>query len=530
MNQWTQGPRLQSQSPRSFRSLSDFTLPMKRSFIIAIAIVFILPSSFRWFWNDIPKTWDIEAIERSHLPPPDTSVKVIYAPEAYYNSLPEHVIYKTYPVFVRELEKPGYLDSLRQLEPEVVFDPAKLKTQEDWIKAGELVFNWPASYRLDTGKQSSLDRKYIEATGAKMTLDGKYPFTQYVITEKGKVLWGNLSCASCHTRVMPSGEVIPGAQGNAAGDPGFAYTIQTRKIPLPRLQELERQLSQAPWTPEGLQLIPASVEEFVAKLRAVPDGAVTRQGDSYLYPLTIPSLIGLKDSKYLDHTGLMRHDGPGDLMRYAAFNQGMDMLTSYNGFIPGGKNRQSELPSASEWKHPFGYAAKRYSDAQLYALTQYIYSLQPPKNPNHFPKATLIRGEKVFTQAGCVTCHTPPLYTNNKLTPASGFEPPRDHFKKYDIFNVSVETDSVTTLYTRRGTGYYKVPSLRGVWFRSAFFHNGNLTRLEEVLDPRRLQADYVPSGFKPPHRKTMAVKGHPFGLELGEADKKALVSFLKTL
>jgi cytochrome c peroxidase len=95
---------------------------------------------------------------------------------------------------------------------------------------------------------------------------------------------------------------------------------------------------------------------------------------------------------------------------------------------------------------------------------------------------------------------------------------------------VSVETDSVSTLYTRRGTGYYKVPSLRGVWFRGAFFHNGNLTRLEEVLDPKRLQADYVPTGFKPPHLKTMAVKGHPFGLDLGAADKAALVAFLKTL
>ena len=133
-------------------------------------------------------------------------------------------------------------------------------------------------------------------------------------------------------------------------------------------------------------------------------------------------------------------------------------------------------------------------------------------------------------KAGCVTCHTPPLYTNNKLTPVNGFEPPKDHFEKYDIFNVSVETDSVSALYTRRGTGYYKIPSLRGVWFQSAFFHNASLTTLEEVLDPKRLMPDFVPTGFMPPHLKSMAVKGHPFGMELSKEEKKALIAFMKTL
>ncbi|HYI78920.1 MAG TPA: hypothetical protein VEW65_14970, partial [Chryseolinea sp.] len=67
----------------------------------------------------VPVTWDTDAIKRIHLPPPDTTVKVSYAPKAYYDSLPEHVIYKTYPVYYREFEKPGYLDSLRSLKPEV---------------------------------------------------------------------------------------------------------------------------------------------------------------------------------------------------------------------------------------------------------------------------------------------------------------------------------------------------------------------------------------------------------------------------
>jgi len=79
-----------------------------------------------------------------------------------------------------------------------------------------------------------------------------------------------------------------------------------------------------------------------------------------------------------------------------------------------------------------------------------------------------LRGGTLFAQMGCAGCHTPPFYTNNKLAPASGFTVPEDHRKNYDILNVEIGTDPGLTLRTRRGTGYYKVPSLQGVWYRGA--------------------------------------------------------------
>ena len=127
-------------------------------------------------------------------------------------------------------------------------------------------------------------------------------------------------------------------------------------------------------------------------------------------------------------------------------------------------------------------------------------------------------------------CHTPPLYTNNKLTPAEGFKVPKEHLEKYDILQISVGTDPNLTLKTRRGTGYYKVPSLKGVWYRSMFGHSGWCATLEDWFDPRRTRDDYVPTGFKPYGEKTYAVRGHPFGLTLSEEDRKALCAFLRTL
>jgi hypothetical protein len=159
----------------------------------------------------------------------------------------------------------------------------------------------------------------------------------------------------------------------------------------------------------------------------------------------------------------------------------------------------------------------------------YIYSLKAPSNPNPH-SANAVRGQKIFQREGCATCHTPPLYTNNKLTPADGFRIPEDHLKKYEILPIRVGTDPNLTMRTRRGTGYYKVPSLKGVWYRGPFEHNGSVATLEDWLDPARLRDDYVPTGFRGFGINTRAVKGHEYGLKLSPEDKKALIAFLKTL
>ena len=114
--------------------------------------------------------------------------------------------------------------------------------------------------------------------------------------------------------------------------------------------------------------------------------------------------------------------------------------------------------------------------------------------------------------------------------PADGFTPPADHLAKYDILDVRVGTDPALTMTTRRGTGYYKIPSLKGVWYRGPFEHSGSVATLEDWFDPRRVRDDYVPTGFRGPGVTTRAVKGHAFGLSLSADDRAALIAFLKTL
>jgi len=360
------------------------------------------------------------------------------------------------------------------------------------------------------------------------------PFLRYVVRKKGTVEVGQISCAMCHTRVMPDGSTVKGAQGNFATVRAVDFGIRSRtaqskdtSLLLTRLRLGYRAEWSVPWLnpdPEA-PIDQMSLEELVESLEALPAGVVARQRASVLYPAQVPDLVGVKERKYLDHTGLQQQRSIGDLMRYAAMNRGRfdggDAIANHNGFIPADPPRFQKLPDPA--------TQARYSDEQLYALALYIYSLQPPPNPNTLD-ALAKRGQGIFGREGCAMCHIPPVYTNNKLTPAEGFTPPPGADEKYDILPIPVGTDPNLTLKTRRGTGYYKVPSLRGVWYRSMFGHSGWCATLEDWFDPRRVRDDYVPTGFKPYGVKTYAVKGHPFGLALSEDDRKALIAFLKTL
>src|SRR4029079_2273685 len=81
----------------------------------------------------------------------------------------------------------------------------------------------------------------------------------------------------------------------------------------------------------------------------------------------------------------------------------------------------------------------RMPDDLLFALAEYLFSLESPPNPNiGDPRAAA--GRAVFRREGCPRCHTPPLYTNNKLTLAQGYEMPPDHPNRADVMSVSVGT------------------------------------------------------------------------------------------
>jgi hypothetical protein len=315
---------------------------------------------------EIPKTWDAAALGSLEVPHPDARYSPVAVPAEYYYHVPVRPVYKTYPVYAPGREPAHYMEWLREQEPQVTFDPARLRSEDDWIRAGELVFDTPFGFDFVIRSADVRSAAWFEHVQPPLTKTGVLPFVTYVIRQKGKVELGTFACAMCHTRVLPDGTVIKGAQGNFPIDRANAFGF--RHAPVQVVRSIYRTLSGAPWLkPDPAdQANTLSAEELATEFDSAPAGVVVRHRSSMNYPTAIPDLIGVKNRRYLDRTGLVQHRGIGDLMRYAALNNEMDFLSKFGDFIPRGENYRS-LPDPS--------TQLRYSEEQLYALSKYLYAL-----------------------------------------------------------------------------------------------------------------------------------------------------------
>jgi hypothetical protein len=462
---------------------------------------------------DVPRTWRQSDVDILEIPLANAKYSPVHIAEAAYYRIPERVIYKSYPVYRPGREPAGYMEWLKQRDPEISFDATTLKTSGDWVAAGEMVFNAPTSLTpMFFSAEDLLDPAFYDRGAMPVARDGTIPFARWVVRRRGVVELGSMACATCHTRVLADGTVVAGAQGNNPNDRQGANMLRSAARAMGTTKVLERALGFArqfeiPWlsADPNRQTRDFSLEDFIAAGEAIPAGVSARANTSMLLPPQTPDLIGVRDKRYLDHTGLVRQSGIGDLMRYSSLAQ--DVFSA---------SRYGEVEA-------HGTPGIRYSDAQLFALAEYLYSLTPPPNPNGASK----RGEEIFQKEGCGRCHPAPLYTNNKLSPVDGFAP---SVPNGDAMTERVGTDPRYALATRKGTGYYKVPSLKGAWYRGPFGHDGAAATLEEWFNPARLNSDYIPRGFKGADGKNRSIPGHTFGLRLSPADRQELISFLKTL
>jgi cytochrome c2 len=509
---------------------------MKKNIAIVFIEFFALTGSFSFHKQapDLPKVWTDERMQSLFLPMADSSVKMHAPSAAFYYQQTERVMYKSYPMYMPGREPKGYYDWLKQQEPQIAFNPDEIKSEADYIKAGEVLYDFPTGFgiSIDSTFLNNINfwKEQWQRMGVTTTKEGIIPQLSIIIKNKGEVTLGGVACGHCHTKVMPDGSVLKGGQGNFPFDQynaaGFVYDQDIKKQPDSSVEksfyQLNRLLFAAPWIKsaayDASQTI--NLQQYVAIGNTSPAGVMTRHGSMLnAFPTTIPDLFNVKERKYLDHTGLVKNRDIYDLMLYATLNQESDFLVGFNDFAP--------IPHGEDGSKS---GITRFSDIQLLALAKFIYSLKPPSNPNNPNDELAVRGKKIFQNEGCDYCHAPPLYTNNMLIPVTGFKPPSSHFALYDVDTFPLNTNPGLALYTRRGTGYYKVPSLIGVWNRTALQHSGYYASLEALFDKARLKEDYVPTGFKPYGVKTMACTGHEFGLDLNKKDKAALIAFLRTL
>lgn len=197
-------------------------------------------------------------------------------------------------------------------------------------------------------------------------------------------------------------------------------------------------------------------------------------------PVVLPSIFGLQGVGFETFTG----DGP---------------ISYWNSYVGVG-----QMGGHGNFSDPrVGIFITRTPDLvtpKLPALLKYQLSLRTPPPPaGSFDPAAARRGKRIFRdEAGCISCHSGPRYTDV----LNGPDPRRP------LLHEPTEVGTDPAYAARSPTGKYRTTPLRGLWQHAPYFHDGSAPDLMAVVN----------------HYNRL------FRLHLTLRQKADLVEFLKTL
>jgi mono/diheme cytochrome c family protein len=244
----------------------------------------------------------------------------------------------------------------------------------------------------------------------------------------------------------------------SAGAAGPSAVLSNRSLDLGGLRLLARQVAAEAGGSSELDT------STVAQLELLARGHSDPLDDGRFTPYAFPDLGGIADMPYLHHTA--------NWVNASITTLAIRVETTYIT----GTGQQARIPRELAW-----------------AVAMYLRSLPPPGPSEPADEAALGEGRGVFEAAGCAQCHVPPLYTSDRLVTIE-----------------EVGTDPAAGRSPGRATGYYRIPSLRGVGRTAPYLHHGGVRTLEELFDPSRTEP------------------GHRYGLELDDRDREALLVLLR--
>jgi hypothetical protein len=197
-------------------------------------------------------------------------------------------------------------------------------------------------------------------------------------------------------------------------------------------------------------------------------------------PIVIPPIYGLKGVGFETFTG----DGP---------------ISYWNSYVGVG-----QMGGQGNFSDPrIGLTITQTPDLvtpKLQALLEYQLSLRAPEPPKgSFDRAAARRGKGVFrNEAGCVTCHRSPAFTDVLSAPRS----------ERPVLHDPAEVGADPQYAARSATRQYRTTPLRGLLQHPPYFHDGSAPDLLAVVNHYNRH----------------------FNLNLTERQKADLVEYLKSL
>jgi cytochrome c peroxidase len=121
------------------------------------------------------------------------------------------------------------------------------------------------------------------------------------------------------------------------------------------------------------------------------------------------------------------------------------------------------------------------------------------------------------SSAGCFGCHTTEAFVNSNPGPLNN---------GLDLSTTADQGALETFVGQPRFAGAFKTPSLRNIELSAPYMHDGRFKTLDQVIEHYNSGVQAHPNLAAP----LKDVNGNPIRLNLTQAQKSALLAFLKTL
>jgi hypothetical protein len=292
-------------------------------YFVAAQTVAQSPSAHR-----APRLWTDASLATWALPIAGVNATPNFYTEAEYYAAPVDEL-RTYPVYIKSKEPTGYRERLLQRGPQPLIELGRARTDAEWATLGKELFSGldlpenrtdaPAVLAWVNNPANAADEHAL------VTRDGVIAGLRWVVDRDKRLKITLGECGACHTRVLPDGTEVIGAQGNlnfrlSVFGAVIAKAEEARKAAghfLPLNEDLYSQYA-VPWLRDDVNArVKTMTPEQLGALGTFAPSTFPRFNGSPWYTNHMPDLIGVKDRTYLDSTATHRNREPEDIARYA---------------------------------------------------------------------------------------------------------------------------------------------------------------------------------------------------------------------